>query len=198
MHGALVIDLDGVLRHWTGQRTEDIERRHGLPDGSLTTVAFAPDRLLPAVTGRVTDTAWRAGVAEELTRRHGADGAAVVREWSTPVGEVDAQVLGIVRAQRRVRAVALLSNATDRLRPDLRALALDVEFDAVFSSAELGVAKPDPEVFARVCAALGLPPGRCLFVDDSARHVAAAAAAGLTAHHHRSAAGLEAFLGRWT
>src|SRR3712207_3690487 len=31
---------------------------------------------------------------------------------------------------------------------------------------ELGVAKPDPEVFAAVCSALGLPPHRCVFVDD--------------------------------
>lgn len=198
MHEALVIDLDGVLRSWAGQGTAAIERRHGLPAGSLTTVAFAPDRLLPAVTGRITDAAWRAGVAEELTRRHGADGAAAVQEWSAPVGEVDEQVLGLVRAQRRLRAVALLSNATDRLRSDLRELGLVDEFDAVFSSAELGVAKPDPEVFARVCAALRLAPERCLFVDDSAEHVAAAASVGLTAHHHRSVAGLAVFLGRWT
>lgn len=196
MHEALVVDLDGVLRHWTGQRTAAVERRHGLPGGSLTGVAFAPGRLVPAVTGRVTDAAWRAGVAEELTRRHGADGAAAVREWSAPVGEVDAEVLGIVRAQRRVRTVALLSNATDRLRSDLRALALEEEFDAVFSSAELGVAKPDREVFVRVCAALGLAPGQCLFVDDSADHVAAAEAVGLTAHHYRSAGELSAFLDR--
>jgi putative hydrolase of the HAD superfamily len=92
----------------------------------------------------------------------------------------------------------LLSNATDRLRSDLRALSLDDEFDAVFSSAELGVAKPDPEVFARVCTALGRTPEQCLFVDDSAEHVAAAAAVGLTAHLYRSTAGLEEFLGHWS
>lgn len=49
-----------------------------------------------------------------------------------------------------------------------------------------------------MCAELGLAPGQCLFVDDTAGLVAAAAAVGLTAHHHRSAAGLEAFLDRWT
>ncbi|MGY1754158.1 HAD family hydrolase [Blastococcus sp. SYSU D01042] len=194
---ALVIDLDGVLRLWTSQRTAEIERRHGLPDGALTAVAFAPDRLVPTVTGRVTDAAWRAGVAEELTRRHGAGGEAAVREWSVPVGEVDPDVLGLVRAQRRLRRVALLSNATDRLRSDLRALSLDDEVDAVFSSAELRVAKPDPQVFALVCAALGLAPAQCLFVDDSAEHVAAAAAVGLRAHRYRSPAGLEGFLARY-
>jgi putative hydrolase of the HAD superfamily len=194
VHEALVIDLDGVLRSWAGQRTPDIERRHGLPPGSLTAVAFDPARLVPAVTGRVTDAAWRAGVAEELTRRHGRGGRDAVREWSAPVGEVDADVLAVVRAQRRVRTVALLSNATDRLRSDLRALSLDDEVDAVFSSAELGVAKPDPEVFTLVCEALGLAPGQCLFVDDSAGHVAAAGQVGLEAHHYRSAAGLRDFL----
>lgn len=197
MREALVVDLDGVLRHWTGQRTAEIERRHGLPDGALTAVAFAPDRLLPVVTGRISDADWRAGIAEELTRRFGADGPAAVRAWSAPVGAVDVAVLELVRAQRRVRTVALLTNATDRLRSDLRALALGAEFDAVFSSAELGVAKPDPEVFARVCAALEVAPGCCLFVDDSAANVAAAAAFGMRAHHYRSAAELSDFLGRW-
>lgn len=198
MHEALVIDLDGVLRSWAGQGTADIERRHGLPEGSLTAVAFAPDRLLPAVTGRMTDARWRADIAAELTRRHGAGGREAVREWSEPVGEVDADVLALVRAQRRLRRVALLTNATDRLRSDLRALSLDDEVDAVFASAELGVAKPDPEVFTLVCEALRLPPERCLFVDDSARHVAAAVALGLRGHHYRSAAGLAEFLDRWS
>lgn len=196
-HEALIIDLDGVLRTWAGQGTAAIEQRHGLPAGALTAVAFAPGRLVPAVTGRITDAAWRAGVAEELTRRHGAGGRDAVREWSAPVGEVDADVLAVVRAQRRLRTVALLSNATDRLRSDLRALSLDEEVDAVFSSAELGVAKPEPEVFTRVCDALDLAPGQCLFVDDSVGHVAAAAAVGLTVHHFRSASALEEFLGRW-
>lgn len=198
MHAALIVDLDGVLRHWTGQQTAGIERRHGLPAGSLTAVAFAPERLRAAVTGQVSDGEWRAGIAEELTRRHGAGGRAAVGEWSAPVGEVDPDVLRLVRAQRRRRTVALLSNATDRLGSDLRALALDREFDAVFNSADLGVAKPDPEVFRRVCAALGLAPEQCLFVDDSAEHVAAAEAVGLTAHHYRSAAGLGDFLARWS
>lgn len=198
MHEALVIDLDGVLRSWAGQGTAAIERRNRLPAGALTAVAFAPDRLLPAVTGRVTDEAWRAGVAEELARRHGAGGRDAVLEWSAPVGEVDAEVLAVVRAQRRVRTVALLSNATDRLRSDLRALSLDDEVDVVFSSAELGVAKPDPEVFRLVCGGLGLAPEQCLFVDDSAEHVAAAEAVGLTVHRYRSAAGLEEFLARWS
>ena len=81
--------------------------------------------------------------------------------------------------------MALLSNATDRLPRDLQRLGLDGELDAVSNSSELGVAKPDPEVFAAVCSALGLPPHRCDFVDDQQADVDAAARVGLRAHLYR-------------
>ena len=36
----------------------------------------------------------------------------------------------------------------------------------VISSAEEGLAKPDPEIYRRAAARLGLPPAACVFVDD--------------------------------
>lgn len=44
--GAVLRDVDGVLRHWDGAVTLDMERRNGLAPGSLHRAAFAPDRLL--------------------------------------------------------------------------------------------------------------------------------------------------------
>ena len=79
--------------------------------------------------------------------------------------------------------MALLSNATTRLRADLARLALDRELDEVFSSAELGLAKPDPRVFRVVCDRPSTAPGECAFVDDTRGHVAAATAADLVGHH---------------
>jgi putative hydrolase of the HAD superfamily len=108
-----------------------------------------------------------------------------VADWSGPCGEVDQRVLAVLREQRRSRPVALLSNATDRLPRDLQWLGLDGELDAVVNSSELGLAKPDPEVFVAVCSALGLPPYRCLFVDDQQVNVDAAARVGLRAHPYR-------------
>lgn len=43
-----------------------VDRRYGLPEGTLAGTAFHPDHLLPAITGRVTDEEWRAGVAAAL------------------------------------------------------------------------------------------------------------------------------------
>jgi putative hydrolase of the HAD superfamily len=191
----LVIDLDGVLRHWNPQHVTDIERRAGLPVGSLFGAAFAEEPLRAAITGQVTDAQWRAGVAAALERDHGNVAAQLaVAEWSALAGEVSAPVLDIVRAERRRRTVALASNATDRLSADLSRLGLDHEFDAVFNSSAIGFAKPDPRVFVHIAEALGVAPNHCLFVDDTDANVVAASQAGLSAHRYLSPEDLITFL----
>lgn len=189
----LIIDLDGVVRRW--EPVTPIELRHGLPAGSLLTTAFCPELLEPAITGAVDDQRWRADIASTLRARHGGAGERVVAEWSRSCGTVDDAVLGLVRRYRRTAPVVLLSNATSRLPADLARLGLDGEFDEVFASYHLGVAKPDPLVFELVCAELGAGPADCLFVDDTAGHVAGARAAGLCTHHYRTPDHLAAFLG---
>lgn len=189
----LIVDLDGVLRRF--EPVEDIEHRHGLPTGSLLGTAFRPDLLQPAVTGLVDDDRWRAGVTAALVAEHGPAAAAAVAEWSLSPGRVDADVLAVIRRYRERAPVAILSNATTRLPADLARLGLDAEVDRVFASCALGVAKPDPRVFALVCAELGVAAADCLFVDDTAGHVDAGRAAGLRTHHYVSPEGLARFLG---
>jgi len=95
-------------------------------------------------------------------------------------------VPGVLRAARASGwQVGLLTNATDRLPGDLRRLGLDRELDVIVSSADLGVAKPDPEAFRAACDLMGMAPAMAMFVDDSAANVAAAATVGLDAHLHR-------------
>jgi putative hydrolase of the HAD superfamily len=191
----LLIDLDGVVRRWPPQLTVSIEERHRLPVGSIATAAFSDrEALHRAVTGAVSDGAWRADIASRLAAAYGSTAWAAVREWSAMRGEVDAQVLDLVRQARRTAPVGLLTNATTRLGEDLAALGLAREFDAVVNSAEMGVAKPDPESYVRACARLGAERARCLFVDDTATHVAAARRVGLRGHVFRSVAELRVFL----
>ncbi len=178
------------------------EAAFGLPAGAVGEVAFAPALLSAAVTGRISDERWRAQVVGELAGRFGrAAAVGAVARWSASVGEVDEEVLAVVRGLRARCRVGLLSNATTRLRGDLARLGLVVEVDEVFNTAELGVAKPDPEVFRVVCARLQVEPGQCGFVDDTAGHVAAAEAVGLVGHRYVSPAGLARFLtehGLWS
>jgi putative hydrolase of the HAD superfamily len=59
-----------------------------------------------------------------------------------------------------------------------------VEVDAIVDSGVVGVAKPDPEIFAYALAALGVEPENAAYVGDSCRlDLAGAEAAGIRSFH---------------
>jgi FMN phosphatase YigB (HAD superfamily) len=86
---------------------------------------------------------------------------------------------------RRARAAghptALVSDA-DAVPEPVAAL-----FDVLVLGAAVGVRKPDPEVYRRTAALLGLAPQDCVVVDDLARNVRGARAAGALAVLHEDA-----------
>jgi putative hydrolase of the HAD superfamily len=59
-------------------------------------------------------------------------------------------------------------------------------FDAVVISGEVGLRKPEPEIFVLALERIGLPAGECAFVDDLPHNVAAAARQGLVGIVHRT------------
>lgn len=80
---------------------------------------------------------------------------------------------------------AVLTNGTDEQQhAKLRAVGLLGRLGPVFTAEGLGVAKPDPQSYLRVCAALGVDPRHALHVGDRYDlDVVAARAAGLQAVH---------------
>ena len=104
---------------------------------------------------------------------------------------LDENVVALLELAREVIPVALVSNATDRLATDLTDLGLADFVDTLVNTSRIGAAKPDPRVYAYAAEQVGVPPERCLFVDDSARNVEAARAAGMQAVHFRELADLD-------
>jgi len=87
---AVVVDLDGVLRRWDPGVLAGAEAAFGLPAGAVGEVAFAPALLSAAVTGRISDPAWRQQVVGQLAGRFGRAAAVrAVARWSASAGEVD-------------------------------------------------------------------------------------------------------------
>lgn len=188
---ALFTDLDGVIRIWDPRDVAAAEQEAGLPTGSFWPVAFDPELLSRAVTGRMRDEEWRAEAGRRLQRLYPeADVSKAIRSWSELPGRVDEEVVALLRMCRRHVPVALISNATSRLASDLERLGIDVEFDYVFNTSELGVAKPDPEVFRLITEKVGVTPRESFFVDDRPDNVEAAARSGMTVHLHTDAAAL--------
>lgn len=173
-----------------------------MPPGSIAAAAFGEaSSVRSVITGRITDKQWRADIAVRLEALCGdsADVAeAAVAQWSEPAGAVDLEVLEVVRSVRRKGwRVGLLTNATDRLNTDLERLGLLEALDVVVNSCELGVAKPDPEVFRLACRLMGAAPDDCVFVDDRLQNVDAARDVGLEAHLFTGAEAMVATLETW-
>lgn len=81
--------------------------------------------------------------------------------------------------------VAVISNTNDAHVRWLDALVPELkEFDLVMMSNEVGLAKPDPEIFETALELLDLPPAQTIFIDDSAPNVAAARALGMAGIVH--------------
>lgn len=99
----------------------------------------------------------------------------------------DARMIAAVDAARAAGVrTALVSNSWG-LGVYRRARDVLHRFDAVLISGELGMRKPDPEIFLLAAERVGLPPSACVFVDDLPSNCAAAAALGMAAVRHRSA-----------
>ncbi|MGW2787543.1 HAD family hydrolase [Streptomyces populi] len=184
-YAAVLCDVDGVLRHWPADT--EIERAHGLPAGALAAAAFAPARVLPAITGEITDEQWRSAVATDLAAGCGSRerARAAVAAWTERAPFVDQELVGLLTRVRDVATVALVANGTTRLEQDLARQGLDTVADMVVNTARIGVAKPDSRVFRIAAERVGVTTDRCLFIDDLAANVAAARGAGMTALHYR-------------
>lgn len=90
--------------------------------------------------------------------------------------------------------LGLLSNAG----PDLRQMLGPAAglFDDIVISAEVGMRKPQPEIFELVLGRLGVQSNQALFIDDLQRNVDAARQAGLLAHRFVGPGPLKQLLAR--
>ncbi len=98
----------------------------------------------------------------------------------------DEAMIGAVRAARAGGAkTGLISNSWglgiyERAPVDL--------FDETVISGDVGLHKPQPEIYLLACERLGVSPGDCVFVDDLRENVTGAEAVGMEAILHRDSA----------
>ena len=175
---ALLLDFDGVLRHYDPAVDHAIEDRFGLDHGTILKTAMEPGRYQNLVSGGWTRAQWHADIAEFLEIP-----ADAMAELTAYRGYIDHEVLGFVRDVRAAGVpVALCTNAPSDLDDDLAQLGLAEEFDAVVNSAVVGAAKPTADFFRAACLAVHTAPRLCLFVDDSHRNVEGARRVGIAAY----------------
>lgn len=177
----VLLDLDGVIRHFDPAHREAVEPKYGLAPGTLRDAAFSPEMIEPVVTGKISRAEWTRRVGDQI----GSSDAAV--EWLAYRGEVDGSMIELVDKLRDLgKVVAILTNGTSTIPEEMEELGLVPHFDAIFNTAEIGYAKPDVRAFQACCDALRVEPTAVFFTDDSPGKLAGAIELGMTAEHFTS------------
>jgi putative hydrolase of the HAD superfamily len=191
---ALIVDYGGVLT----EPMQDIMARFAgslgidpqdLARAALIVYVGGEDDLVPAYeTGQMADDEFGRLFAARLTeitgvqiRSHGLIGRLF------EAVKLEEEMLGAIRSARASGLkTGMLSNSwgVGYYPRDL----LDELFDAVVISGEVGLRKPDPEIFTLTAEKLGVAPERCVFVDDHPGHLKAAGELGMTTVLHRTPA----------
>ena len=174
----VIFDFGGVLIDMRWDVSAGLEDAHGLPRHALVETLYRTPTWREIERGQGDLPAWRAEAHRLLEERAGHSLPRLHDAWVAARHLIRANVL-LARRLRPAYRTAILSNADQSLRGRLRDLGIHDLFDTVVSSAEEGVAKPDPEIYRRTAGRLGLPPEACVFVDDYDHNVRAAEALGM-------------------
>jgi len=183
---AVIFDLGGVLVRTEDRAPRDrLAKRFGLDGLALEKLVFE-DQDKRAQLGLVSAEQHWLAICDQL-------GLPEAESWALQQGfwggdYLDTGLVEMLRGLRGKFRTGLLSNAFS----DLRHYLTDVwkiadAFDEIIISAEVGIAKPDPRIYALALERLGVDAGEAVFVDDFIENIQAAQAAGLRGIHFRSA-----------
>jgi epoxide hydrolase-like predicted phosphatase len=180
----LLVDYGGVLTTSVWESFSDFCRKEGLEEERVKQVfrgdPSAIELLRELETGKLTE--------DEFSEQFGP-----LIGIENPDGLIDRLFAGMkpdepmIEALRRARAAqirtGLISNSWGRGRYDRD--SFPELFDGVVISGEVGLHKPQAEIFELGAKLIGLEPSECVFVDDLRENCAGAEAVGMTAVLHR-------------
>src|SRR5919106_3535814 len=177
---AVVFDMDGVLLDseptWRAVERE-VFARLGIEVTEEDLKRTMGIRVADVVAGWYRRHPWEGPSPEEVVEEIvGRVANAILREGRLNEGAVEAidylRGLGL--------RLALASSSPIRLiRAVLSMGGLEDRSDVVLTAEDEAHGKPNPAVYLRAAERLGVPPGRCLAIEDSLAGIRAAKAAGM-------------------
>jgi putative hydrolase of the HAD superfamily len=183
-YAAVLFDFGGVLTTPVWDSFASFCRTEGLDPDAIKNLFRTDPEALKDLRGLETGTLSESEFEATFGKRLGLE---------NPDGLIDSMFAGMkplepmVEAVRRIRVsdllTGLVSNSWSTAHYDRELLA--ELFDAVVISAEVGLHKPQPEIYLLAAERLGIEPAQCLFVDDLKENCEGAEAVGMTAIRHR-------------
>ncbi len=194
---ALIVDFGGVLTTPLEDAMQHFSHSQGIELQHLVRVALAAyhgekdaygpvDIVVRFERGEMSDAEFALAFAQRLSEVSGqaVEAEGLLHRLLGSLRLEEDMVEAVRIAKGRGIQTALLSNSWGlELYP--RAL-LDEICDVVVISGEVGMRKPDAEIFTLTTDKLGLEPSLCIFVDDHPGHLKTAAEVGMRTVLHRS------------
>jgi putative hydrolase of the HAD superfamily len=183
--GGLLVDFGGVLTTDIWASFRSFCEGEGLDPGAVKEV-FRGDgeglRLLRSLErGELAD--------REFEQRFGAllgvDDRNLIERLFAGLGPDEAMVEAVRAVRHSGVPTGLISNSWGTGIYERAPLTI---FDATVISGDVGLHKPEPEIYLLGAERIGVEATACVFVDDLRENVAGAEAVGMTAHLHRDSA----------
>jgi putative hydrolase of the HAD superfamily len=168
---AVIWDFGGVISSSPFEAFAAYEAAHGLPRDFLRTVnatnhldnAWARfERSVVDLAG--FDAAFR---AESAALGHPVNGRDVIALLGGTIRPQMVQALRVLRERLKIGLITnnVASPGAENADPSGRDAVLPL-FHHVIESAQLGLRKPDPQIYLLMCEALDVAPAHCVFLDD--------------------------------
>jgi putative hydrolase of the HAD superfamily len=182
---ALLVDFGGVLTTDVWSSFAEFCRRRGLDPEAVKNLFREDPDALAALRGLETGEIDPAEFERRFSELLDTDAEGLIEGLFAGLGPEEGMVELVRRAHEAGVPTALVSNSwvMDHYSEEIRAL-----FDEVVISAEVGLHKPQPEIFLLAAERLGVAPEDCVFVDDLRENCEGAEAVGMTAVLHRDPA----------
>ena len=181
----LLVDFGGVLTTNVFDSFKEFCVREGLDPDTVKRLFREDESALAELRrlerGEVSEEDFSVRFGEIL----GVSGEGLVDRLFAGMGPDEPMIEAVKTAKRSGVKTGLISNSWGHGRYDRD--AFPEMFDGVVISGEVGLHKPEPEIFHLGAEQIGLPPSECVFVDDLKENCAGAAAVGMTPILHRGA-----------
>lgn len=180
---AVVFDMGGVFVQSKDKNPRTrLAQQFGLSYDELSQLVFQTETAQLATVGAIDETMHWAFIAKHFN----LNDTEILKFWDDFWGgdQLDHELLMFTKTLKADYALGLLSNAWNGARDLLtrRFGFLDI-FDVTVFSAEVKMAKPDPEIYQWMLDALQVSAGETIFVDDFIENIHTARDLGFNTVH---------------
>ena len=190
-YNTIIFDLGGVLYDIDTQRTKDAFAQIGLEDFNRFYTLEQQIHLFDSLEkGFIDEKEFVQGINSICGRSFSAD--QVKNAWNALLIGMPSENIDLLKALKKEGyALYLLSNTNifhydairDELKTNFGLNALGDLFDEAYYSFQIGMRKPDAEIFEFVMKSSAVDPDKTVFIDDNEDNIRASIMAGLPAIH---------------